>query len=126
MPEQRPTVGRPVHYVSHGSPVRADGAQAYEPQCRAAIVTEVGAWLDVTVTPGSPDSTARATRTVDQAFDVTAVHLAVLNPTGEFFRACEYDPGSVDGDGPRPPLCTGLHHEGGTWHWPVTDARRDG
>jgi hypothetical protein len=53
-----PTVGRIVHYVSHGSPVRADGSQAYYAQCRAAIVTE---------TP------------------LEGVSLCVLNPTGQFF-----------------------------------------
>ncbi|MDT3395427.1 hypothetical protein RKE29_01970 [Streptomyces sp. B1866] len=48
MPEQTPSVGRIVHYVSHGTPVREDGSQAHPPACRAAIVTEVtfagGTW----------------------------------------------------------------------------------
>jgi hypothetical protein len=55
-----PTVGRIVHYVSHGSPVRADGTQAYSSVCRAAIVTEAGT---------SP----------------VGITLCVLNPTGMFF-----------------------------------------
>jgi hypothetical protein len=31
------TVGRTVHYVSHGTPPRPDGSQAFAPACRAAI-----------------------------------------------------------------------------------------
>lgn len=53
-----PTVGRIVHYVSHGS---ADGR--YPKTCRAAVVTEVSA--------------GRA--------DPEQIGLAVLNPTGIFF-----------------------------------------
>jgi hypothetical protein len=34
-----PSVGRAVHYVSHGTPIREDGTQAFTPQCRAATVT---------------------------------------------------------------------------------------
>jgi hypothetical protein len=56
----RPTVSRTVHYVSHGSPVRPDGSQAYASECRAAIVTEVA--------------------------DDHTVGLCVLNPTGFFFN----------------------------------------
>jgi len=64
--DQRPSVGRIVHYVSHGTPPRADDSQAYTSQCRAAIITEVGAegeWQ---------------------------VGLAVLNPTGMFFNTGVY------------------------------------
>lgn len=60
-----PTVGRIVHYVSHGTPVRADGDQAYTSECRAAIVTEVPE------IPASDD----------------VLGLAVLNPTGMFFHS---------------------------------------
>jgi len=56
----RPTVGRIVHYVSHGTPPRSDGTQAYTSQCRAAIVTEVG--------------------------ENRIVGLCVLNPEGQFFN----------------------------------------
>jgi len=59
---QPASVGRIVHYVSHGTPVRDDGSQAFPPACRAAIVTEV-----------DPADPAR-------------VGLAVLNPTGNFFH----------------------------------------
>ncbi|MFD9422319.1 MULTISPECIES: hypothetical protein [unclassified Streptomyces] len=57
-----PTVGRTVHYVSHGTPVRSDGSQEFPPSCRAAIVTEI-----------DPEDPGR-------------VGLAVLNPTGQFFH----------------------------------------
>jgi hypothetical protein len=57
----KPSVGRTVHYVSHGTPPRADGSQAYTSECRAAIVTIV-----------NPDGT---------------VGLCVLNPTGQFFNS---------------------------------------
>ncbi|MER7930470.1 hypothetical protein ABTY96_46430 [Streptomyces sp. NPDC096057] len=62
MKAQPPSVGRIVHYVSHGTPVREDGSQAFPPACRAAVVTEV-----------------------DPA-DRGRVGLAVLNPTGQFFH----------------------------------------
>ncbi|MDH6189109.1 hypothetical protein M2168_002141 [Streptomyces sp. CZ24] len=62
MPELRPSVGRLVHYVSHGTPVRGDGTQAHPPACRSAVVTEV------------------------DADDPGRVGLAVLNPTGQFFH----------------------------------------
>jgi hypothetical protein len=60
-----PSVGRIVHYVSFGSPVREDGTQVYTPQCRAAIVTEVS---------GEANGNGQC------------VALCVLNPTGQFFN----------------------------------------
>jgi hypothetical protein len=51
-----------VHYVSHGTPVREDGTQAFPPVCRAATVTEV-----------------------DEA-EPYRVGLEVHNPTGLFFH----------------------------------------
>lgn len=71
MAEQQPSVGRIVHYVSHGTP----GGE-YTSQCRAAIVTEV-----------DPDPTpARET-----------VGLAVLNPEGFFFnRHCPHSEPELD------------------------------
>lgn len=68
MSEQKPGVGRIVHYVSHGTPPKADGSQAFASECRAAIVTEVD--LDVPRTPGGE-----------------RVGLAVFNPTGIFLHA---------------------------------------
>jgi hypothetical protein len=53
--EQKPTVGRIVHYKSFGTP----GGE-YAPKCRAAIVTDT-----------DPDS--------------EVISIAVLNPTGLFF-----------------------------------------
>lgn len=73
-PEPTPSVGRIVHYVSHGTPVRSDGSQAFPPTCRAAIVTEV-----------------------DDA-DPGRVGLAVLNPTGQFFHSLGAG-GSVHAEG---------------------------
>lgn len=69
-PQPRPTVGRIVHYVSHGTPVRADGSQVYSSECRAAIITEVS----------------------DETGFGRVVGLCVLNPTGQFFnRGVEQD-----------------------------------
>lgn len=67
----RPTIGRIVHYVSHGTPPRPDGSQAFASTCRTALVTEVGeSW---------------------------GVGLCAVNPTGLFFHPisdgpCVFDP----------------------------------
>ena len=109
----KPTVGRIVHYVSHGTPVRADGGQAYASQCRAAIITGV---------PTDPPAGGHLD-----------IGLAVLNPKGMFFNlGVPYDePAEVAGD----PNCSmqAAHGTvfrycacgwreaaklGGTWHWP--------
>lgn len=70
MPLPIPSVGRVVHYVSHGTPVREDGTQAYTPQCRAAIVTAVAD---------------------EGPLDCPDVALCVLNPTGMFFNQATHD-----------------------------------
>lgn len=57
---QQPSVGRMVHYVSHGTPPRSDGSQAFTSECRAAQITEVG--------------------------DNDIVGLCVVNPSGLFFH----------------------------------------
>jgi hypothetical protein len=94
MSEQRAAIGRMVHYVSHGTPVRADGTQAYVATCRAAIVTEVN---------------------VEEPHQVG---LAVQNPTGTFFHPLSdggcflFQPGGVGCS--LPPE----ERRGGTWHWP--------
>jgi hypothetical protein len=59
---QLPSVGCVVHYVSHGTPVREDGSQAYPGTCRAATVTEV-------------------------SVDGGTVGLMVANPMGLFFHS---------------------------------------
>lgn len=91
---QTPSVGRGVHYVSHGTPVREDGTQAYTAQCRAATITEVS------------------------AEEPHQVGLGVQNPTGLFFHPLAaggsflFDP--VGGACSLPPE----ERRGGTWHWP--------
>jgi hypothetical protein len=89
MAEQQPSVGRIVHYVSHGTP----GGE-YGKECRAAIVTRV---LYEGMDPGAG----------------WVVGLAVLNPEGMFFNQTvpydEWDSGTaIEGAEPR----------GGSWHWP--------
>jgi hypothetical protein len=100
MSEQKPSVGRVVHYVSHGTP---NGE--YLPECRAAIVTAVDQYQ-----PAGEDDRF-----------IGHVDLCVLNPTGMFFKQGVHQD---EGDGVlepsdfRPAQCNGLSHKGGTWHWP--------
>ncbi|MEU3162912.1 hypothetical protein [Streptosporangium sp. NPDC006930] len=116
---QIPSVGRIVHYVSHGTPPRPDGTQAFTSQCRAAIVTAVQGQL---VNPADGENT-----------DTWIADLAVINPTGLFFHeGCEHHdgaetPGSPDcpnseshGSPHRYCACGWMEASprGGTWHWP--------
>lgn len=77
----KPTVGKVVHYVAHGTPIREDGTQAFPPACRAAVVTEVE----------------------EADLGPRRVGLCVLNPTGQFFHSLaaggcvEADPGKMVG-----------------------------
>lgn len=113
----RPSIGQLVHYTSFGTP----GGE-YRPMCRAAVVTEVGQWVQVEITePDSFDrSEGRPIRMVEQWWFDDAVALAVLNPTGMFFNgagtvACRHDelpPPDKIVPGER------TAHLGGTWHWP--------
>jgi len=71
---QKASVGRDVHYVSHGTPVREDGTQAFPKTCRTAKITECVGEL---------------------------VGLVVFNPTGLFFHTladggCQHDEGQHD------------------------------
>lgn len=91
MTQQQPSVGRIAHYVSHGTPPRADGTQAYTSRCVAAIITDVG---------GLPEIEEQAGRELDS--DAPVAGLCVFNPAGLFFQHVAYDAGG----GP------------GTWHWP--------
>ncbi|MFC8466018.1 hypothetical protein [Streptomyces sp. NPDC057250] len=94
MSQPAPSIGRTVHYVSHGTPYRPDGTQEYVATCRAAIVTEVNA---------------------EEPYQVG---LSVLNPEGLFFRPLSaggcflYQP---DDTGCSLPSNARL---GGSWHWP--------
>lgn len=66
--EQKPSVGRIVHYRAHGSP---DGT--HKPEARAAIITGVY-------------------KTPEGDLDHHKVDLAVFNPSGMFFNAgCLFD-----------------------------------
>jgi len=108
----KPSVGRIVHYVSHGTPRREDGTQAFTAECRAAIVTEV-----------EPSG--------------ERVGLAVLNPTGIFLHSlaaggCPYHDTTDSGGDPNCPQrdehgsifrycgCGWMEASpaAGTWHWP--------
>lgn len=97
MSDQKPSAERIVHYVSHGSPVRADGTQAFTSECRAAVITGVH---DADPVP---------------EHGVPYVDLFVMNPTGVFLNQdCEYhagDPDHVDAEPGRPT------YRGGSWHW---------
>jgi len=96
----QPSVGRIVHYVSYGTP----GGE-YTSQCRAATITEVGAWITVDTKPADSYSTSegRPIRYAEQWYYADACALEVSNPTGLFFNTCKHD---EDGKA------------GGTWHWP--------
>ena len=86
----KPSVGRIVHYVSHGTPHREDGSQAHPSVCRAAIITAVHG---PAINPADGSDS-----------DMWDVDLCVLNPEGMFFnRHC---------------VQMEFGRDGGTWHWP--------
>ena len=65
-------IGQRVHYVSHGTPIKPDGSQAFPATCRAAVITE------------------------QSTLDDLHVGLMVINPTGLFFHSiadggCHYE-----------------------------------
>lgn len=112
MTEQRPAVGRVVHYVSHGTP----GGE-YRRECRAAVITEVGGW----VTIETVDRPFKQ-RTLLQNYVDDALTLDVRTPTGGFNNPmCMYDEGEEFGGGDTlvGRMCDGRRHRGGTWHWPA-------
>jgi hypothetical protein len=76
MPEQRPSVGRAVHYVAYGTP----GGEFPAGVCRAATVTEV--YNDSPITGEVREK----------------VSVCVMNPTGLFFnQGIPYDPQKAPG-----------------------------
>lgn len=106
---RKPKVGDIVHYVSHGTPHRPDGSQAFTSECRAAIVTEV-----------SPEHSSSHGVLTPKA------GLCVLNPDGQFFKSgLSHDPGTFRGPPrettPGEPLplitCANLEFTPGAWHW---------
>lgn len=123
-----PTIGQIVHYVSYGTP----GGE-YTSRCRAAMVTEVGAWVTM---PGAVDEgvneAGQRVRDVTQVWHGDACHLDVRNPTGGFFNLCLHDEGAETPGSPDCPMleqhgnpfrycdCGWLEgsQRGGTWHWP--------
>lgn len=94
----KPTVSRIVHYVSYGTP----GGEYYS-TCRAALVAEVGGWVQDSV-EHDPETVHR--RTVKEHWDEEMLGLVVTNPTGLFFNRSPHDE---------------TEKRGGTWHWPERD-----
>lgn len=93
-----PTVGRIVHYKSYGTP----GGE-YEPECRAAIVTAVGAWVMVMSENEFQTGMGVPGRRVIEHWQPETCSLSVHNPTGIFLNeAVRHDEDQT----------------GGTWHWP--------
>lgn len=103
--EQKPSVGRIVHYVAYGTP----GGELVG-VCLAAIITEVYCVHG----PGIARITQHPTDgvfTYNEHGWCTDVGLCTLNPTGLYFnRAVPYaEPEIVHGR---------VVHNPGTWHWP--------
>ncbi len=72
IPTVKPSIGRIVHYVSHGTP-----GGVYGPEHRAAVITELNE---------DPDG------------DISAIALCVMNPTGLHFpRHIEYSSANLPG-----------------------------
>jgi hypothetical protein len=90
--QQVPSVGRVVHYVSHGSP---DGT--FQSQHRAAIITEV--YFEPLA---EIDGVQFEVKTSE--VDLTKAGIAVFNPNGMYFaQHAPYDPTA---------------QQPGSWHWP--------
>ena len=93
MGEQKPSVGRIVHYVSYGTP---NGE--YKSEHRAAIITLVDSKqnkeIQDSIKVDTPDATGIG----------WVVDLCIINPEGILFKR-----GVVQHED---------EHIGGTWHWP--------
>ena len=98
--EQKPSVGRAVHYVAYGTP----GGEFPAGICRAATITEV--YTPTTMPVAIPLALPAESLTDYDAMQAELdqfVGLCVLNPTGLFFnRAIKFDANKAPG----------------TWHWP--------
>lgn len=91
--EQKPSIGRMVHYVAYGTPGGEYAAGAH----RAAIITEV-------YEKGNMPPSGNVIQ-LDADGHCTSVGLIIFNPTGHHWRqSVPYD----DSPTPKP----------GTWHWP--------
>lgn len=121
MPEpetpRKPFIGEPVHYVSFGTP----GGE-YGKRCRAATVTEVGAWVTVAVEQpqGEPPWYTATHRTVEQVWRPDACGLMVANPTGLFFNTAvvHEEPDGFTGQSDGYIAEVSPNAGGGTWHFP--------
>lgn len=100
MADQKPSVGRIVHYVAYGTP----GGEFPAGVCRAAVITEVyDVQLFGDLRRAIPDYPTGGVFTFGADGWCTDVGLCVLNPTGLFFnRGILYD------EEKKP----------GSWHWP--------
>jgi hypothetical protein len=103
-----PRVGRIVHYVSSGA-LKGE----YQRECRAAVVTTVGAWI----TTGMDVAEDEQSRVLTQERNPTALGLHVINPRGMFFtEEVPHDPGYPETEDSA--MCDGQCHSPGSWHWP--------
>lgn len=78
---QRPSIGRIVHYHSHGSAVQDDGTQLYHSEPRAAIITAVPERLEHEPYDGCPNGKRDINGT-----PMWIASLTVLAPAGIFFN----------------------------------------
>ena len=103
MSEQKPSVGRIVHYVSYGTP----GGE-YGKECRAAIITETNTSDTVGLCVLNPTG---------QFFNRTVVYHDGAETVGN--PNCPN--AEHHADGPHRYCACGwmeATHKGGTWHWP--------
>lgn len=95
MSQQKPTVGRIVHYVAYGSP----GGEFPAGACRAAIITQVKTFPL-------------------ESGDVVEVGLCVLNPTGQYFNLGVPYADAADDIKTHGGENVEQANTPGTWHWP--------
>jgi len=107
-----PTVGRIVHYVSHGSTAREDGSQVFPSRCQAALVTEVGAWItvDTVAAKSFSRSEGRPIQHAEQWWFDDALLLTVHTASGSHKQVCKHDELPLSGERST--------YKPGTWHWP--------